>query len=68
MSTEFRKRVVELDKRYVWHPYTEMSQYRENVDPLVIVEARGVRLIDANGRSYLDANGSCRLGRTLPKL
>jgi adenosylmethionine-8-amino-7-oxononanoate aminotransferase len=71
MSTEFRKRIIELDKRYVWHPYTEMSHYRENVDPLVIVEARGARLIDADGRSYLDANGSwwtSALGHNHPRL
>jgi adenosylmethionine-8-amino-7-oxononanoate aminotransferase len=71
MSTESRQRIIDLDKRYVWHPYTEMSHYRENVDPLVIVEARGVRLIDADGRSYIDANGSwwtSALGHNHPRL
>jgi len=71
MSSEFRKRIIELDKRYLWHPYTEMSHYREKVDPLVIVEARGARLIDADGRSYLDANASwwtSALGHNHPRL
>ena len=71
MSSEFRKRVIELDKRHVWHPYTEMSHYRENVDPLVIVEARGARLFDVDGRSYLDANASwwtSALGHNHPRL
>jgi len=58
VSRDFSKRVVDLDKRYVWHPYTEMSNYRKNVDPLVIVGAAGSRLMGADGRSYIDANAS----------
>ncbi len=58
MPEDFSKRVVDLDKQYVWHPYTEMSHYRESVDPLVIVEAAGSRLMGADGRSYIDANAS----------
>ena len=66
-----RERVVALDKRRVWHPYTEMQAYRERVDPLMVVEASGSRLIDADGRSYLDANASwwtCTLGHRHPRL
>jgi adenosylmethionine-8-amino-7-oxononanoate aminotransferase len=66
-----RERIVALDKRRVWHPYTAMQAYRERVDPLVIVEACGSRLIDADGRSYLDANASwwtCTLGHRHPRL
>jgi len=58
MSRDFSERIVALDKRYVWHPYTEMSAYRKGADPLVIVEANGSRLIAADGRSYIDANAS----------
>jgi adenosylmethionine-8-amino-7-oxononanoate aminotransferase len=53
-----RDRIVALDKRRVWHPYTEMSQYCERTDPLVIVRAEGTRLWDADGRCYLDGNAS----------
>ena len=42
----------------MWHPYTEMSHYRANVDPIVVVEAQGSRIVDADGRSYIDANAS----------
>ncbi len=66
-----RERVVDLDKRRVWHPYTAMQDYRERVDPLVIVEARGSRLVDADGREYLDGNGSwwtSLLGHNHPRL
>jgi adenosylmethionine-8-amino-7-oxononanoate aminotransferase len=71
MSEDFSKRVVDLDKRYVWHPYTEMSHYRKSVEPLVIVEASGSRLIGADGRSYIDANASwwtSAIGHNHPRL
>jgi adenosylmethionine-8-amino-7-oxononanoate aminotransferase len=71
MSEDLSKRVVDLDKRYVWHPYTEMSHYRENVEPLVVVEASGSRLIGADGRSYIDANASwwtSAIGHNHPRL
>jgi len=66
-----RDRIVALDKRRVWHPYTEMGRYREQVDPLVIVRARGSRLYDADGRCYLDGNASwwtSVLGHSHPRL
>ena len=66
-----RERVVDLDKRRVWHPYTEMGRYRERVDPLVIEAASGSRLRDADGREYLDGNASwwtCTLGHGHPRL
>lgn len=66
-----RDRVVALDKEHVWHPYTEMGRYRAAVDPLVVVAARGSRLVDADGRSYVDGNASwwtCTLGHGHPRL
>ena len=72
MTTESaRSRIVALDKRRVWHPYTEMSRYREGPDPLVIVGAAGSRLFDADGRGYLDGNASwwsSTLGHAHPRL
>ncbi|HEX6276827.1 MAG TPA: adenosylmethionine--8-amino-7-oxononanoate transaminase [Polyangiaceae bacterium] len=65
------RRIVELDKRYVWHPYTPMQRYVEETEPLVVVRAQGSRFFDANGRSYLDANSSwwCAvLGHGHPRL
>jgi adenosylmethionine-8-amino-7-oxononanoate aminotransferase len=66
-----RRRIVELDKARVWHPYTEMSGYRETAEPLVIARAEGSRLYDADGRSYIDGNGSwwtSALGHNHPRL
>ena len=71
MPEDSSRRIIELDKRYVWHPYTEMGHYRKSVDPLVIVEATGSRLIGADGRSYIDANASwwtSALGHNHPRL
>lgn len=66
-----RDRIVELDKRHVWHPYTPMQEYLEEVNPLVIERASGARLYDLDGRSYLDANASwwsSVLGHDHPRL
>ena len=65
------RRIVELDKRHVWHPYTSMQSTPEQTQPLVVVRAEGSRFYDASGRSYLDANASwwCAvLGHGHPRL
>ena len=66
-----RAEIVRLDKQYVWHPYTPMDRYLDEVDPLVIDRAEGSRLFDVDGRSYLDANSSwwvASLGHAHPRL
>ena len=66
-----RGEIVALDKRRVWHPYTEMGGYIAATDPLVISRAAGARLFDVDGRSFLDANSSwwvCTLGHGHPRL
>lgn len=71
MSHPDRDRIVALDKRRVWHPYTAMDDYTQRVDPFVVVRAEGARLFDADGRSYLDANSSwwvASLGHGHPRL
>jgi adenosylmethionine---8-amino-7-oxononanoate aminotransferase len=71
VSSEERARIVELDKRYVWHPYTPMEAYLKNGRPLVIERAVGSRLFDVDGRSYIDGNASwwtSLLGHGHPRL
>ncbi|MBM7112096.1 adenosylmethionine--8-amino-7-oxononanoate transaminase [Archangium primigenium] len=66
-----RSEVVARDKRHVWHPYTAMDAYIAGTDPLVVVEAEGPYLWDADGTRYLDANGSwwvSTLGHRHPRL
>ncbi len=71
MSEPERARIVELDKRRLWHPYTPMEDYRRSVDPLVIERASGSRLVDVDGSEYLDGNASwwvSTLGHNHPRL
>ena len=66
-----RAAIVRADKACVWHPYTPMQRYLDEVDPLVIDRAAGARLFDVDGRSYLDANSSwwvALLGHNHPRL
>jgi adenosylmethionine-8-amino-7-oxononanoate aminotransferase len=46
-----------LDKQHLWHPFTPMKLWAES-DPLVIVAADGMHLIDSDGRRYLDGVSS----------
>jgi len=45
------------DKKYIWHPFTQMKDWLRQ-KPLVIEEARGCYLKDAQGRWYLDGVSS----------
>ncbi len=49
--------IAELDRRYVWHPFTQMKDWARR-EPIVIVEGKGAVLRDDEGREYLDANAS----------
>src|ERR671931_391662 len=44
----------ELDRRFVFHPFTQLDQHATSDAP-VFVEGEGVRLLDSRGRTYLDA-------------
>jgi len=48
---------VDLDRRFLWHPFTQMRDWLAS-EPLVIAEAEGNWLIDAQGRRYLDGVSS----------
>src|SRR5262245_62846816 len=70
-ALSLRAEIIRADKRHVWHPYTPMQRYIEEVEPLVIERAEGARLFDVDGRSYLDANSSwwvASLGHGHPRL
>ena len=51
--------LIEADKQFVWHPFTDMREWcaREH-EPLVLVEGRGALLRDSRGREYIDGNSS----------
>jgi adenosylmethionine-8-amino-7-oxononanoate aminotransferase len=44
----------DLDRRVLWHPFTQMQEW----EPLVIASGDGNYLIDRDGRRYLDGVAS----------
>ncbi len=69
--TVSRSRIIDLDARHVWHPYTPMDRYLAEGRPLVIDSAAGARLFDVDGRTFLDGNASwwtALLGHQHPRL
>lgn len=46
--------VIENDKAHVWHHLSQHKKY-ETIDPLVMIEGKGMLIWDANGKQYLDA-------------
>jgi adenosylmethionine-8-amino-7-oxononanoate aminotransferase len=66
-----REEIVALDKKLLWHPYTPMSKYIDEVDPLVVDRAAGIHVWDVDGKRYLDGNSSwwvSVLGHNHPRL
>jgi len=45
------------DKKYVWHPFTQMQDWMEK-EPLILVEGKKATLRDVQGREYIDGNSS----------
>ena len=45
------------DKEYLWHPFTQMKDYREE-EPLIIARGEGSFLYDIRGNRYLDGVSS----------
>ncbi len=51
------EQLKDWDKRYVWHPFTQMTDYMDG-EPLVIERGEGFHLIDTEGRRYIDGVSS----------
>ncbi len=52
------QKLIQQDKTYVWHPFTQMKDWLEDPQPLVIEKGRGAWLTDTEGRRYLDGVSS----------
>ncbi|MFH1231554.1 MAG: aminotransferase class III-fold pyridoxal phosphate-dependent enzyme, partial [Planctomycetota bacterium] len=50
-------RLEDKDKRYLWHPFTQMKDWMEN-DIVIIERAKGNYLYDTRGNRYLDGVSS----------
>ena len=63
-------RLREMDRRYLWHPFTHMKLWLED-QPLIITAAEGFYLIDSDGNRYLDGVSSlwCNVhGHRVPEI
>ena len=59
MSEWNTEELITADKRFVWHPYTDMREWcAADHEPVVLVEGKGALLRDSNGREYIDGNSS----------
>ncbi len=56
-QSRHRKEITEWDKKYLWHPFTQMKDWLAEA-PLVIDRAEGCYLIDTQGNRYLDGVSS----------
>jgi adenosylmethionine---8-amino-7-oxononanoate aminotransferase len=57
MTGNKRKELEIDDKKYIWHPFTQMRGY-EKETPLIIEEGEGCLLRDMEGKSYIDGVSS----------
>ncbi|MEK7680311.1 MAG: aminotransferase class III-fold pyridoxal phosphate-dependent enzyme, partial [Deltaproteobacteria bacterium] len=51
------KTLERLDKKHLWHPFTQMSEW-DAQDQIIIERGKGNYLIDASGRRYIDGVSS----------
>lgn len=52
-----KKKILEIDKKHIWHPFTQMKDY-ENIDHTVIARGNGIKLFDIDGNEYFDTTSS----------
>ena len=58
---ERHARLLALDQKHVWHPFTQMQGWIEPAqgdEPVIIDHAKGSWLWDTKGRKYLDGTSS----------
>ena len=51
------QKLTELDKQYLWHPFTQMADWLED-EPVIIESGEGFYLIDTEDRRYIDGVSS----------
>ena len=57
MNSKRNKGLEKIDKKYLWHPFTQMREWHKE-SPLIIERGDGNYLIDTNGKRYLDGVSS----------
>lgn len=51
------ERLIEWDRQYVWHPFTQHALWNR-IDPLIITAGQDEYVYDAQGRRYIDGHSS----------
>ena len=49
--------LLNLDKKHLWHPFTQMQDWQAN-DQLIIEHGKGIYLYDTDGNQYIDGVSS----------
>jgi L-2,4-diaminobutyrate transaminase len=49
--------IAELDRRFVFHPFTALSDHERDGPAFVVTHGQGARLTDSSGREYVDIMG-----------
>ena len=57
MDTNINLQLEHDDKKYIWHPFTQMRDY-EKEKPLIIEKGKGSYLWDIYGKKYIDGISS----------
>ena len=57
MSSPTPDQLADWDRQYLWHPFTQMKEWMEEV-PIIINRGEGPYLIDIHGKKYLDGVSS----------
>jgi adenosylmethionine-8-amino-7-oxononanoate transaminase len=55
--TDLTQNLIEADKRYVWHPFTQMADWL-SCEQVIIEAGEGFFLIDTEGKRYIDGVSS----------
>lgn len=50
-------KILEKDRKYVWHPFTQMKEY-EDKEHIIIEKGKGIYLYDDKGNKYMDTISS----------
>jgi adenosylmethionine-8-amino-7-oxononanoate aminotransferase len=52
------RELADLDRRHLWHPFTQQQGWTTEEPPLLIDRAEGCTLYDTDGHAYLDGTSS----------
>jgi adenosylmethionine-8-amino-7-oxononanoate transaminase len=58
MPSQRTRQLIAQDKKHVWHPFTQMQDWLDDPQPLVIERGKKATLFDSEGKAYLDGVSS----------